>query len=351
MRKTCFVIMPIKSPGTKEHTHYRALFDTVISPTVSSFGYDVKRADDFQASGSISKDIIVPLATYNLVVADLTGLNPNVFYELGVRHALMGKGTIMIMDEAQSEIPFDIHAYRVIKFRSDVAGIGDLHSELSSYIRQIEEGQIAQRDNLVHDWLPKLPSNIYSYVTTGKDDDQLKDIERLQQYLKLYVDRYGELREPAARASPRQLIRNALEEAKKGGLPEQIVERAEEYAEQRNILSFLEQVDNAINLRTLVPSKSHFRRLRMAAWQLDLHYIEAAIIDQAHVIYPDDDLISLQRLTTYAHSEDSTQLIEAVEGFRARLGIRSDSPPEFSRHLNDSDLQSFGVMLDAYHRL
>ena len=77
--KNCFVIMPIQQAETAKYRHYRALYDNIISPTVGAFGYEVKRADDFQKSGSITKDIIVPLAQADLVVADLTDLNANVF--------------------------------------------------------------------------------------------------------------------------------------------------------------------------------------------------------------------------------------------------------------------------------
>jgi len=116
-KRNAFVVMPIKKAGSPEYEHFRALFDEILKPTLEAAGFSTQRADDVQKTGAITKDIILRLAEADLVVADLTDLNPNVFYELGVRHALRGFGTVMILDELRTtDVPFDLSAYRVIKF-------------------------------------------------------------------------------------------------------------------------------------------------------------------------------------------------------------------------------------------
>lgn len=88
--------MPIKREGTVEHTHFKAIYEQVIKPAVTTLGYDIVRGDEVAEAGAITRDIVLRLSRAELVIVDLADLNPNVFYELGVRHVLRGKGTIMI---------------------------------------------------------------------------------------------------------------------------------------------------------------------------------------------------------------------------------------------------------------
>src|ERR1017187_124997 len=124
--KDCFVVMPIKKDATEEYRHYRTLYEEWVKPIPEGKDSRVVRADDIQRSGLITQDVTLGLARADLVIADLTDLNPNVFYELGVRHALRGQGTIMLIDESRTlDVPFDISPYRVIRFTSDMYGLSN----------------------------------------------------------------------------------------------------------------------------------------------------------------------------------------------------------------------------------
>lgn len=350
MEKRCFVAMPIKSPGTEPYKHYRALFDSVIAPTTRARGYDTRRADDFQHAGAITKDIVVPLATWDLVIADLTDLNPNVFYELGVRHALKGIGTIMIMDESQTSIPFDVQAYRVIKFKSDVPGIAALREELDQYIVQIEQHTVAQRDNLVHDWLPGLPEDVLSFFNKGGSNSQIQALNRAQEQLRLYVDRFGPIKDTMGAHDARSLIRAALEDAKAQNLPNLILARAEKLADSGDVTGFLEQLDTLLNLKSLRPDKRMLTRLRYAASRNDLSTIGEAIMDHSLYLYPDDAAVRRERLEILAHSEDASKQQEAVIGLKEVLGITDDTPPKIAKTWGSADFSTLGLMFDAYHR-
>src|SRR4051812_13418482 len=105
--KSCFMVMPIKKENSDEHRHYRALYEQFLKPVLESLDYEVTRADEVHKGGAVTKDVIVRLSEADLVIADITGLNPNVFYELGVRHSLRGRGTVIVVDELRTEsIPF-----------------------------------------------------------------------------------------------------------------------------------------------------------------------------------------------------------------------------------------------------
>jgi hypothetical protein len=116
--KECFVIMPI---GTGEvYETFRNRYEQIIRPAVEELRINndqvltCVRADDLNESGSITRGVIKRLYDSDIVIADITSLNPNVFYELGVRHALRS-GTILVAEEG-TESPFDITDLRVITY-------------------------------------------------------------------------------------------------------------------------------------------------------------------------------------------------------------------------------------------
>ena len=85
----CFVIGPIAKDGGSERKHSDLLLNAVIKDVLQreEFGYHVKRADEDADPGMIGDRMISDIINSDLVVADLTDLNPNTFYELGIRHA------------------------------------------------------------------------------------------------------------------------------------------------------------------------------------------------------------------------------------------------------------------------
>ena len=116
-QKRCFVIMPFGKYGTEESKKNLKIYQLMIKPVVEAVGYNCIRADELEAMGNITRDIIELLHGADLVIADLTGRNPNVFYELGVRHALYRCGTIPIIHEGEY-IPFDVANYRALYYSS-----------------------------------------------------------------------------------------------------------------------------------------------------------------------------------------------------------------------------------------
>lgn len=112
--KTCFVVGPIGEAGSAVRQKADWLLKGIIRPVLETdeLGYKVKRADDDADPGSITNALINDVIHSDLVVADLTGFNPNAFYELGIRHAVQ-KPTIHIIAEAV-RLPFDNTDQRTI---------------------------------------------------------------------------------------------------------------------------------------------------------------------------------------------------------------------------------------------
>lgn len=110
--KTCFVISPIGDPDSDIRRRSDQILGYVIRPTLEDYGYQTYRADEISSPGLITPQIVDHLLKDDLVVADLTGRNPNVFYELALRHASK-KPAITIKDPSEI-IPFDVLGLRTI---------------------------------------------------------------------------------------------------------------------------------------------------------------------------------------------------------------------------------------------
>jgi hypothetical protein len=72
------------------------IYDSIIKPVVESKGLNCKRADDYKTNTSIMRDIWNAICQSKVVIAEMTGFNANVMYELGISHTV-GKETIMMM--------------------------------------------------------------------------------------------------------------------------------------------------------------------------------------------------------------------------------------------------------------
>src|SRR5215467_3614767 len=108
--KTCFVMMPF---GPQFDRYYRNIF----VPAIDHSGLTPVRGDSIFGPSAIVKDIWQLLKESTMALADLTGRNPNVFYELGLAHAI-GKPVILVTSN-RDDVPFDLQGLRVIVYDKD----------------------------------------------------------------------------------------------------------------------------------------------------------------------------------------------------------------------------------------
>lgn len=114
-KKSCFIIGPIDKPGTEIHIWAKKALKHIIKPAAESCGYNNPlRADEITQPGMITRQVIERLREDDLVVADLSWHNPNVFYELAIRHAVR-KPVVQIIRELDT-LPFDVLNSRTIKY-------------------------------------------------------------------------------------------------------------------------------------------------------------------------------------------------------------------------------------------
>jgi hypothetical protein len=117
--KLCFVIGPIGKAGGEDRRHSDWLFQTIIQPVFQEHFRDtrVERSDKISVPGMIDQQIIDMLFDCDLVIADMSRLNANAFYEIGIRH-MIRKPVIHMFLEGEA-IPFDVAPYRAIPFSLD----------------------------------------------------------------------------------------------------------------------------------------------------------------------------------------------------------------------------------------
>jgi tetratricopeptide (TPR) repeat protein len=119
----CFVLMPFgkKLDAAGRVTNFDAVYEQVIAPAIARAGLEPIRADEEKIGGTIHKPMFERLMLCHYAVADITGANPNVFYELGIRHAMRPRSTVIVFGEG-TVLPFDIALVRGIAYKTDGAG-------------------------------------------------------------------------------------------------------------------------------------------------------------------------------------------------------------------------------------
>jgi hypothetical protein len=128
-----FYITPIGEPDTDQRLHSDLFLGSIVEPALESLKLNVVRADKIDRPGVITKQVIEYLMKARLVIADLSYHNPNVFYELAVRHMLR-KPVVQIMRSIDN-IPFDVNQVRTITI--DTTSIYTLTPKLDAYRAEI----------------------------------------------------------------------------------------------------------------------------------------------------------------------------------------------------------------------
>lgn len=125
-RPHAFVVMPFgrKQGPDGRWIDFNAIYQNLIKPALEEAEFEPFRADEEATSGDILSDMFQELLLADLVVADLSIDNANVFYELGIRHALRRRGVVHIQ-AGRAYMPFDIFNVRTLPYRCDETGCPD----------------------------------------------------------------------------------------------------------------------------------------------------------------------------------------------------------------------------------
>ena len=135
--KTCFVIAPIDDPDTPTRKWSDQVLRHIIRPAVEPLGYKAIRADEIDKPGIITTQVLNQVVESELVIADLTERNPNVFYELAIRHAI-SKPFVQIIKKSE-QLPFDVAQNRTVFVDlQDPDNVADSVKQITSQIESLE---------------------------------------------------------------------------------------------------------------------------------------------------------------------------------------------------------------------
>jgi len=154
----CFYITPIGEADSEYRKHSDLFLESIISPVIQQFGLKVVRADQIEKPGTITNQIIEYIFKSKIVIADLSFHNPNVFYELALRHVCR-LPTVQIIRKAD-KIPFDLSQSRsIIVDTTDIYSLVpklETHkAEIANQVRQVLTNPDSV-DNPITNVFPKL---------------------------------------------------------------------------------------------------------------------------------------------------------------------------------------------------
>jgi hypothetical protein len=137
-RRRCFVVSAF-GQNAEEQKRYKQVLRHLVQKVLGD-RFEVVRADEIDEEGLITNQIIEHLIEDDLVVADLTGLNPNVFYEVAVRHA--ARKPIVHLITAGQDIPFDVANMRAVPYAlDDPDALEAAQAELGRKVEAIEDSE------------------------------------------------------------------------------------------------------------------------------------------------------------------------------------------------------------------
>ena len=169
----CFVLMPF---GKKQNLagsiiDFDSVYNDLFAPAINEAGLEPLRADEEMTGGIIHKPMYERLILCEYAIADLTTANANVFYELGIRHAVRPSSTLLLFAEGGGQLPFDVAPLRAVPYRLSAEGKPtDLINTKKLLIDLLNEARKAKTD-----------SPLYQLVNDYPDIDHTKtDVFREQ---------------------------------------------------------------------------------------------------------------------------------------------------------------------------
>ncbi|NGZ60910.1 MAG: DUF4071 domain-containing protein [Nitrospira sp. LK265] len=162
MKPHAFVAMPfgVKKDGQGNEIDFNRIYSELIKPALEAAGLEVFRADEEQRAGGILPDMFQELLIADLVIADLTLDNPNVWYELGVRHALRARGVVLISG-GRVTTAFDLYTDRKLRYslkegKPDPVSLDQDKAKLADMVKATMESWHGRKVSPVYNLLPYL---------------------------------------------------------------------------------------------------------------------------------------------------------------------------------------------------
>ena len=317
MSKQCFVIMPYGSSSPELKKKFDGVYKGIIMPAVREAGYEPVREDISGTPGNIPKSIVTKLAKSEMVIADLTGMNPNVFYELGIRHVMSKNGTVLIINKGDA-IPFDNAIHRVVQYTNELDDLDTVHQQIVTAIKN-RENSVGNPDNIVHDTFHQLPSDILKSLDVNIVNAEFSELQKSFAEVKNENERYkkmllsgGLLSDKSQEEAPRSVkelfstVRDAL--AKSG---RSVIIRLSQFASNGDTDGFVEFLESVLEAGFV--SEDDYIQINNLCDKLGLLPLQVAIMEHAHGLFPESERIAVQLSQVYIQMPLRETKLKGVE--------------------------------------
>jgi hypothetical protein len=130
VRSVAFMVMPF---GPED---LQIVYDDFLKPAVEKrCGLDCVRGDDMFGSDVIMDNVLTAIREARVVIADLTGRNPNVFYEVGIAHSI--DKPVLLITQSLDDVPFDLRHRRVLEYEYSPRGCRRLENKVEKHLKQM----------------------------------------------------------------------------------------------------------------------------------------------------------------------------------------------------------------------
>ncbi len=140
-KKSAFLVTPIGEQNSPINISARGLIETIINPVLEEMNFEITNPMNDNSTGSITNQIMKHIVDDDLVVVNLTGINPNVMYELALRHSTDKPVVVLIRNDQISKVPFDIKDERLIIFNDSFYGVDELKQSVKKHVTEAMSGK------------------------------------------------------------------------------------------------------------------------------------------------------------------------------------------------------------------
>lgn len=209
-QKKCFVVSPIGEDGSEIRKNADQLFNHIIKPVCEKCGFKAIRIDYENTPDSITQGILDCLFNYDLVIADLTGHNPNVFFEIGYRTSI-GKPIIHLKRKGET-IPFDVSSIRTFDYDlTDLDVVAETRDRLEkavlSFVYEDDLDETEEVEGNESNKIVAILNEIIYKLDILSEDVRKKD----QESIKAVIEAYTEM-QPANESMETQMLKILLPE-------------------------------------------------------------------------------------------------------------------------------------------
>lgn len=338
-----FVLMPFEQ-------EFDRIYWDLIKPALEDEGFEVRRADSTFDQQNILRTIVHNIDTADLIVAELTTSNPNVFYELGIAHGL-SKRVVLIAQELK-DVPFDLRSYNIITYSTRFNEVHELQDRLKNVARGLRAGSI-NFGSPVDDFAPsayKMSHHAAGEPVLTMPEDQPGEVEEVEGEDSGVLDFVAEVEDSMA-----DIASIAVSFT---GMIEQFGEKTEKLNAETEKLNKSESPGGAVRLRKVTGAfASEIKKLGddIRTELPAFHNAWRRMVDGF------SNLLSVSEVNSAGDREQAIVLLEQLEAFRGAIGPSFEGLQEardafaanigLSRELNVAIRSTVKVMDDLQEEL